>query len=135
MLGNYSRVQHDDFVLPNQQYLPIDSASEVLYRELSRVYRVLEKVTPNDINQQPTLFFHDSVPYSYYDGINFKPEFNPQLPSYARHLEADMINVCTDSSSCRYDFITTLSREYATLTKEEETASANLAKEAQRMGM
>ncbi|KAH7644783.1 protein mesh [Dermatophagoides farinae] len=133
LLGNYSRVQHDDFVLPNQQYLPIDSASEVLYRELSRVYRVLEKVTPNDINQQPTLFFHDSVPYSYYDGINFKPEFNPQLPSYARHLEADMINVCTDSSSCRYDFITTLSREYATLTKEEETASANLAKEAQRM--
>lgn len=134
LLGNYSRVQHDDFVLPNQQYLPIDQPPEVLYRELSRVYRVLEKVTPNDINQQSTLFFHDAVPYSYYDGINFKPDFHPQLPTFAKHLEEDMINVCSDSSSCRYDYITTLNREFAALTKSEETASAILAKEAQQLG-
>ncbi|KAF7495260.1 Protein mesh [Sarcoptes scabiei] len=132
LLGNYSRQQWDEFPLPGtENYLPINSPPEQLYRVLSQNYRVLEKVSPNDINQHPSLFFHDSVRFSYYDDHSFLPDFDPKLPLYATDQEESMIETCSDSMACRYDFIVTLDKEFARLTKEEETEAANMAKTAQ----
>lgn len=46
-----------------------------------------------------------------------------------------MIETCSDSMACRYDFIVTLDKEFARLTKEEETEAANMAKTAQTEGL
>lgn len=131
LLGNYSKHLWDEFpVIGEDRYLDLNLPQEQLYQQLLKQYRVLESVTPYDINQEKTLFHHGSVSYSYYDDPNFKPEFHPVLKEYARHMESEMIRICSDSMACRYDFMTTLNSEFAELTKKEETASSNLAKEA-----
>ena len=101
---------------------------------MSKNYRVLEKVTPNDINQHASLFHHDAVPYSFYDNPSFLPDFRPELPIFAKNYEPLMLETCSDSMACRYDFIISLDQDYARRTKEEETYALWLANEAQKIG-
>lgn len=101
---------------------------------MSETYRVLEKVSPGDVNQQRTLFFHNAIPYSHYDDANFVPEFYPKLPPYYKDLENDIKSTCSDSMACRYDYLITYDKEYARLTKNEETTSSMLAKDSQKFG-
>lgn len=131
LLGNYSKQTWDDFTMPNGNMLPINTPPDMLHREMVRNYRVLDKVMPTDINQVASLFFHDSVSYTYYDDPNFLPMIRPQFPPYALHLREDMLRLCSDSVACQYDFITTLDADYAKVTKEEETHSIQLVNDAQ----
>ena len=117
--------------MPNGNMLPINTPPDMLHREMVRNYRVLDKVMPTDINQVASLFFHDSVSYTYYDDPNFLPMIRPQFPPYALHLREDMLRLCSDSVACQYDFITTLDADYAKVTKEEETHSIQLVNDAQ----
>ena len=110
----------------------MNSPPETIYRDFIRNYRVLDKVMPTDINQYASLFFHDSVAYTYYDDPNFLPVFQPQLEKYAEHLRDDMLQMCSDSVPCQHDFMITLDPAYAKITKEEETHAIWLANEAQK---
>ena len=118
----------------NEQYLPLKANPEEIHRKLVENYRVLEKVTPTDINQYSSLFFHNSVPYAFYDDPGFKPEFNPVLPHFAENLYDNMIETCRDSFACRYDYIVTLDPEFAKITKQEETFALKLANDAIKTG-
>lgn len=85
---------------------------------------------PNDVNQYSSLFFHDAVAYTFYDDPNFLPVFNPIMPNYAEHLRENMMQICSDSVACQYDYMITLDPDYAKVTKEEETHAIWLANEA-----
>lgn len=118
--------------MPDGSFMPVNTGPEELYRSFIRNYRVLDKVMPNDINQYPSLFFHDSVSYTFYDDPNFKPIFEPKLPYYADYSDFrdNMMQTCSDSVACQYDFILTLDPDFAKVTKEEETHAIKLANEA-----
>lgn len=100
---------------------------------MAAAYRVLEKVTPNDINQFQSIFFHDPVPYSYYDSQGFIPQYEAELQPYVgRNYYDEMIEICSDSFACQYDYSITLDSAYAKITKQEETFALTLAKDAQK---
>ena len=92
-------------------------------------YRVLDKVLPGDLNQMASLFHHDSVAYTYYDDPGFRPTFRPILPDFARNLEQELRETCSDSLACQYDYILTLDSAYAKITKQEETTAMRLGSE------
>ena len=110
----------------------MNSNPETIYREFVKNYRVLDKVLPGDINQVASLFFHDAVAYTFYDDPNFLPVFQPQLPYFAEHLRDNMMQICSDSIACQYDYIITLDPEYAKVSKNEETLAVWLANEASK---
>lgn len=98
---------------------------------MAAAYRVLEKVTPNDINQFQSIFFHDPVPYSYYDSQGFVPQYDAQLQAYVgKNYEDEMHEICSDSFACMYDYSITLDSAYAKITKQEETFALWLSNEA-----
>ena len=130
LLGNYSKQDWDDFTLTgNENYLPINSPVETIFTEMKRHYRVSDKVKNGDLNPQPSLFHHDSVPFTYYDDQNFVPIFRPELPDFASNLQQQLLETCSDSLPCQYDFILTLDPEYAKITKKEETEAMRLGTE------
>jgi len=97
-------------------------------------WRVQESVAIGDENHVASLFFHDTVSFAHYDDPNFIPDFGlpPRLPDWAEHLRSDMESVCSDSIPCQYDYIITLDRDYAKMTKNHEAYALWLSKEAHK---
>ena len=100
-------------------------------------WRVQERVGVGDENKVASLFFHDAVPFAYYDDVNFIPDFGnpPRFPDWAEHLRPEMESTCSDSTPCQYDYIMTFDKEYAKITKEFEALALSLANEAHRKCM
>jgi hypothetical protein len=134
LLGKYSREYRDDLTLPNGQAISVQSSQEDIHMRFGMSWRVLESVSIGDENRVSSLFFHDAISYSYFDDPNFIPDFGlpPRLPDWAEHLRPDMETVCSDSLPCQYDYIITLDREYAKMTKDFEAYALWLSNEAHR---
>ncbi|CAG2181137.1 unnamed protein product, partial [Oppiella nova] len=81
-----------------------------------------------------SLFHHDAIPFAHYDDPNFLPDFGlpPRLPDWAEHLRPEMESVCADSVACQYDYVITLNKDYAKVTKQHEAYALYLANEANR---
>src|SRR5215469_10797046 len=84
--------------------------------------RVLERVAVGDVYTQPSLFFHDAVPFAYYDDPNFIPEFAlpPRFPIGLEYLQNEMETICSNSIPCQYDYVMTLDPDFAKITKQHE---------------
>ncbi len=97
-------------------------------------WRVQERFAVRDENRVASLFFHNAISFAYFDDPNFIPDFGlpPELPDQVEHLRPDMESVCTDSIPCQYDYIITLDRDYAKMTKDHETYALWLLNEANR---
>jgi hypothetical protein len=99
-MGYYSKDYRDDFQLPNGQSISVQSTQEDIYMRFGKAWRVQERVAVGDENKVASLFFHDSVPFAYYDDPNFIPDFGnpPRFPDWAEHLRPEMESVCSDSA-------------------------------------
>ena len=117
--------------------MSIQSSQMEIHNRFGKEYRVQERVAVTDIHKTASLFFHNSISYAYYDDPNFVPDWGlpPQLPEWAAHLRATMESVCSDSVPCQYDFVTTLDKDYAKITKEHEAQAHFLANEVGQRGM
>ena len=131
-MGRYSKDYRDDLVLSNGQTISLQSSQEDIHMRFGMAWRVQERVAIEDDNKVASLFYHDSVPYAYYDDPNFIPDFGlpPRLPDWAEHLRGEMESVCSDSVQCQYDYIMTFDKKYAMVTKEHEDYVLWIANEA-----
>ncbi|CAG2177268.1 unnamed protein product, partial [Oppiella nova] len=134
LLGLYSRDIRDDFTLPNGQQISLQSTQEDIHMRFGKAWRVQERVAIGDPNQVASLFHHDAIPFAHYDDPNFLPDFGlpPRLPDWAERLRPEMESVCADSVSCQYDYVITLNKDYAKVTKQHEAYALYLANEANR---
>jgi hypothetical protein len=112
----------------------VQSSQEDIHMRFGRSWRVQERFAIGDENQVASLFFHDAISFSYFDDPNFIPDFGlpPRLPDWAEHLRPDMESVCSDSIPCQYDYIITLDRDYAKMTKDFEAYALWLSNEAHK---
>ena len=135
MLGKYSKDYRDDFTLLDGRTIPIQSSQIDIHNRFGKEYRVQERVA--DTDKTASLFFHNPISYAYYDDPNFVPEWGlpPQLPDWASHLKAIMESICSDSVPCQYDFVNTLDKDYAKITKEHEALAYFLANKVGQRGM
>ena len=117
--------------------MSIQSSQIDIHNRFGKEYRVQERVAVTDVHKTASLFFHNSISFAYYDDPNFVPDWGlpPQLPEWASHLRATMESVCSDSIPCQYDFVTTLDKDYAKITKEHEAQAHFLANEVGQRGM
>lgn len=99
-------------------------------------WRVLERVSVTDEHRLQSLFHHDAISFAYYDNPNFLPEFGnpPHLPEYYQYLQRDMESICSDSAACQYDYVVTMDRDFAKITKQSEAQAHALANDVAQGG-
>lgn len=130
LLGNYSRFGNsiDDLVTPNGMRFSGRQQLPELHR-FGQQWRLTESEQPR-IGK--TLFSHSAVRYALYDDQKFQPEFdlNNYEMSYFDSAEraAEIASICSDSSSCIYDYkVSYGNKELALSTKRFEAIAFELA--------
>jgi hypothetical protein len=100
-------------------------------------YRVLERIGINQDHKKASLFYHNGYSFSYYDDPKFIPEFRlpPPLPDFAKFLQPEMDRICADSNSCRYDYVMTLDKDFAKITRVFEVQANRLQSEITKKGI
>jgi len=136
LLGKYSKNYLDDFTLPNGQQINVQSSQEDIHTRFGMAYRVHDRIGIGEEHKVASLFHHNAISFAYYDDPNFIPEFRlpPPLPEYAQFLQNDMDHVCADSKACQYDYVMTLDKDFAKITKEFEAQAHRLQSEITTKG-
>ena len=88
-----------------------------IHFNFGQYWRLKETYQPNIGH---SLFWHDVVPFSFYDDRNFEPKF--ELDDTGIDAD-DMDRVCSNSAACIYDYITTGDASYAAYTRSAETSA------------
>jgi len=120
LFGNWSFRADDDFVVPgNENPLPVSMAndSKALYTNFGQKWALDDS---EGSEKGVSLFTHtNSRSASYYHDANFNPEYdmNPVLSPNASLKMRDVDSVCGASYQCRYDYIVSLRRDVAVMTK------------------
>ena len=94
---------------------------EDIHRRFGLSWRLLEGTSLR--GKGSSLFWHDTITFAHFDDVNFNPEYSlmPQLPDDKKFLEPDIHSVCgSDSTSCIYDYIVSMDRDLAKITKMHE---------------
>lgn len=129
LMGNWTFDVRDDFTLPTGREGPIFNADTMrdTYDNFAQEWVVHDKETEG-IGK--SLFTHSNgmSSNSYYDK-NFEPEFDklPEIPENVTWVDADIVEAtCGESYQCKYDYSTTLSREFAIFTKYYQDQFINI---------
>jgi len=134
----YSGNKYDDLVLPNEGgVVSISTHMEELHRRYGMSWRVVEGQERRGVGH--SLFWHDAFSFATYNHIGFEPEFRLppdelRLPQHLQHLEKEMISVCDESTACKYDYILTLDKEFAKVTRMHESWANELNILSQKNG-
>lgn len=127
LLGNWSRIKDDDFTDPDGDvYLLPGATTRDIHDRFGMKYRVSE-ATDEKVGR--SLFFHNSIPFTYYDNISFVPEFNtpPEYPKNFSYSLVEVDSTCATSTACRFDFIVTGNKELAIATRNHENYAQKIA--------
>lgn len=110
-MGKYNHDHSDDLTLPDGTSIPVESTQRDIHYKFGQSWRV---------NQTDSLFYHDAVPFAYYDEPNFLPElqFPLRLPEWAQYLKPEMDLLCEDRADCQFDYIMTFDKDFAKSTAE-----------------
>lgn len=106
---------------PNEAIIPASGPLEDIHRRFGLSWRLLEGTSQP--GKGSSLFWHDAITFSHFDDATFNPEFQmpPPLPDDKKYLDPDLKDTCgTDSASCMYDYVVTLDKNFAKITKMHE---------------
>ncbi|CAL4067748.1 unnamed protein product, partial [Meganyctiphanes norvegica] len=128
LFGNWTFDPEDDFVLPNGEPGPqVDPNNlEVIHNDFALKWVLDDKENPL---VGKSLFYHQpSRSSNYYYDANFEPEWNaiPELHENATTPIEDINQVCGDSYQCHFDYIVTLRRDFAVMTKYYQDQFVNI---------
>ncbi|KAK3855606.1 hypothetical protein Pcinc_038000 [Petrolisthes cinctipes] len=128
LFGNWTFDPTDDFVLPDGSSGPVYETGDFDYvhNEFGMEWVLDDKESP-DVGK--SLFFHENFRSSnYYYDPNFEPEFkyHPDLSPNATTPMQDINQVCGDSYQCYFDYVVTLKRDFAVMTKYYQDQFVNI---------
>jgi len=130
LMGNWTFDQLDDFTLPEGTEKSFGTDRTQLSRihnEFADKWAVFDKEVPG---VGRSLFFHENGRSSnfFYDK-SWEPEFRilPEIPDNVTWVDAKKVeDLCGDSYQCKYDYSTTLSKEFASFTKYYQDQFVNI---------
>jgi len=134
LMGNWTFNMEDDFTTPDGEYKTwnintddVNTDWEQLHNEFAKEWLLRDK---EDKDRGKSLFFHENGrSANFYHEKNFLPEFSilPEIPLNVTWVDADLVDdFCGDSYQCKYDYSTTLSREFAMFTKYYQDQFVNI---------
>lgn len=128
LFGNWTFDSQDDFTLPDGSLGPAAEPSnmKVVHDEFGMKW-VLDDKERAELGR--SLFHHDNTRSSnYFYDPDFVPEFNmhPELNINATTKADEIKRVCGDSYQCHYDFVVTLRRDFADMTKYYQDQFVNI---------
>ncbi|KAI1296786.1 Protein mesh [Halotydeus destructor] len=125
LLGHFSRNRDDDLQTPDtggsKLTIPLKSSTEDIHRRFGATWRLLEGTALR--GKGASLFWHDSVTFAHYDDAGFNPVFEmpPELPDDKKYLYPEIHSICgSDSLTCQYDYVVTMDKSFAKITKVHE---------------
>ncbi|RWS30329.1 mesh-like CUB and sushi domain-containing protein [Leptotrombidium deliense] len=129
LLGYYSKLKEDDFRTPETKQRrrrvmkPQSLSMDQIHRDFAMEWRVQEGVFADGVGS--SLFWHDSKTFAQYDNKSFVPEFrlppdDLRFPENSESFEREMEITCGESVACRYDYMLTLDKSFASVTKMHE---------------
>jgi len=132
LMGNWTFEQRDDFTLPNDYRGPNLAESNGV-SNFKDIHDWGMKWIVHDKEEEgigKSLFTHNNgqSSNSYYDEF-FEPEFDelPEIPENVTWVDANLVaEVCGESYQCKYDYSTSLSREFAIFTKYYQDQFVNI---------
>jgi len=136
LFGNWTFDQKDDFTLPDGHTMNMNINPDTpetnmnlqqIHDNFGMEWLVHDK---ENVGLGKSLFFHDNGRSSnFYSQKNFKPEFDilPEIPENVTWVDADLVeDMCGESYQCRYDYSTTLNKEFAVFTKYYQDQFINI---------
>ncbi|KAK7080924.1 hypothetical protein SK128_016330 [Halocaridina rubra] len=128
LFGNFTFDALDDLVLPDGTDGPqvMESNFKNIYEEFGLKWVLDDKEDPE---KGKSLFFHNNFRSSnYYYDEYFEPEFEafPILSINATTPMEEINKVCGDSYQCYFDFVVTLRRDFAIMTKYYQDQFVNI---------
>ncbi|XP_068250957.1 protein mesh isoform X1 [Palaemon carinicauda] len=128
LFGNWTFDKTDDLVSPDGSYIemPMEGTAENLYK-WGLEWSLEDKAQPY---KGKSLFRHENSRSSnYYYDKDFVPEYEnmPILPENASKTDISEVNiVCGDSYQCYFDYVVTLKRDFADMTKYYQDQFVNI---------
>ncbi|XP_063878525.1 protein mesh-like isoform X1 [Scylla paramamosain] len=127
LFGNWTFDQTDDFTLPDGTLGPASEAADMKAVHTYGMQWVLDDKERDYVGR--SLFNHDNYRSSnYYYDADFVPELNlkPDLSVNATTRNEEIKRVCGDSYQCHFDFVVTLRRDFADMTKYYQDQFVNI---------
>lgn len=128
LFGNWTFDPQDDLVLPDGSSGPVADANniELIHKDFAMKWVLDDKENP-DVGK--SLFFHENSRSSnYYYDPDFIPEWKttPELSPNATTPIEDINRVCGDSYQCYFDYVVSLKRDFAVMTKYYQDQFVNI---------
>ncbi|XP_076069661.1 sushi domain containing 2 mesh isoform X2 [Oratosquilla oratoria] len=129
LFGNWTFDPEDDFLLPDGAEGPVADLNnfETVHHEFAMKWVLDDKA---DENKGKSLFFHENQRSSnYYYDPNFAPEWEacPKIPENASATEESEIRqVCGESYQCFFDYVVSLRRDFAVMSKYYQDQFVNI---------
>ncbi|XP_045610171.1 protein mesh [Procambarus clarkii] len=128
LFGNWTFDPDDDFTLPDGSQGPTADINnlELIHKEFGMKWVLDDKEDPN---VGKSLFYHESSRSSnYYFDPDFVPEWKavPDLSPNATTPMQEIKQVCGDSYQCYYDYVVSLRRDFAVMTKYYQDQFVNI---------
>ncbi|KAF2368716.1 NIDO domain, partial [Trinorchestia longiramus] len=128
LFGNWTFDPEDDYVLPDGTQMGYFDTNnfKTIHEEFGMKWVLDDK---EDEYKGKSLFTHEYQRSSnYYYDANFVPEFEkyPVLSENATTDQREIDRVCGDSYQCNFDFVTTLRRDFAVMTKYYQDQFVNI---------
>ncbi|XP_018022342.1 protein mesh isoform X2 [Hyalella azteca] len=128
LFGNWTFDPEDDYVLPDGTQGPYYDTNnfKTIHEEFGLEWVLDDK---EDEYKGKSLFTHDFTRSSnYYYDADFVPEYNrdPKLSDNSTTDPREVERVCGDSYQCNFDFVTTLRRDFAVMTKYYQDQFVNI---------
>ena len=129
LMGNWTFDTEDDFTLPDGHVGPILDTNNIerTHKDFAMKWVVHDK---EEDGIGKSLFTHNNGQSSntFFDQY-FEPEFDvlPEIPENVTWVDAQLVEeTCGESYQCKYDYSTTLSREFAIFTKYYQDQFVNI---------
>lgn len=135
LMGNWTFRMDDDFVMPDGTWKETwkydvtseDLSWEEIYNNFALKWLVHDKETPE---LGKSLFNHQNGrSANSYHRKDFRPEFDnyPEIPQNVTWVTDELVrDFCGDSYQCKYDYATTLSKEFAMFSKYYQDQFINI---------
>eukprot|EP00096_Caligus_rogercresseyi_P016873 TRINITY_DN996_c0_g2_i3.p1 TRINITY_DN996_c0_g2~~TRINITY_DN996_c0_g2_i3.p1 ORF type:complete len:1255 (-),score=221.80 TRINITY_DN996_c0_g2_i3:184-3948(-) len=129
LFGNWTFDVTDDFTLPGGKVLPRINVGDLkrIHNDFAINWVLHDKEA---LNIGRSLFHHGKGRSSnFYYSRSFEPEWEilPEIPENVTWVDMDLaIDTCGESYQCKYDYATTLSKEFAIFTKYYQDQFINI---------
>merc|ERR1719334_1511778 len=136
LMGNWTFNMEDDFTTPDGDFenyisMPAEEDDNFSWQDMHDKFASLWLVHDKESPELGRSLFHHENGRSanFYHKKSFTPEFDilPEIPDNVTWVDADLVaDICGDSYQCKYDYSTTLNKEFAMFTKYYQDQFVNI---------